>query len=119
MLSCTQTRCRLNEVGAQSSIRLIRDAESTYRSQDPQNRFGTLLQLYARDLIDGKLASGVKDGYRYQVNVGNNYFTATATPLEYDVTGSWSFYVDQSGLVRGSVTQGKLPGVNDAAVRDQ
>src|SRR5215217_4300637 len=91
LLSCKQMTCRLNEVGAQSSIRSIREAENTYRSQDGKNRFGTLLQLHARDLIDGKLASGTKDGYCYQVNVRNETFTAIATPLDYDVTGSWSF----------------------------
>ena len=119
LLSCKQTMSRLNEVGAQSSLRSIRKAETTYRLQNGQNRFGTLLELHARDLVDAKLASGVKDGYRYQVTVGNNSFTAIATPLEYDVTGSWSFYVDESGVIRGSVTQGKVPGVNDRPVRDQ
>ena len=119
LLSCKETTCRLNEVGAQSSLRLIRKAESTYRSQDSQHRFGTLLELHARGLIEAELASGTKDGYRYQVNVGNDSFTAIATPLEYDVTGSWSFYVDESGVIRGSVTRGKLPDVNDRPVRYQ
>lgn len=77
------------------------------------------MELHARDLIDGQLASGTKDGYRYQVNVGNDSFIAIATPVEYDVTGSWSFYVDQSGVIRGCVTRGKLPDINDRPVRYQ
>lgn len=117
--SCQQTRYRLNEIGAQSSLRLIRKAEATYRSQDGQNRFGTLQQLHSSGLIDADLASGAKNGYRFDVRVGKDSFTAIATPQEYDVTGSWSYYLDESGVIRGNVTKGKLPGINDAPIRDQ
>ena len=119
LLSCEQTRYRLNEVNAQSSLRLIRKAESTYRSHDGQNRFGTLQELHSTGLIDAELASGTKNGYRYEVKVEKDSFTATATPLEYDVTGSWSYYVDESGVMRGSFTQGKLPGITDPPIRYQ
>lgn len=49
--SCKETKSRLNEVSAQSSLRLIRQAETTYRSQN-QNRFGTLQELHSAALID-------------------------------------------------------------------
>lgn len=117
--SCQQTRYRLNEVGAQSSLRLIRKAETAYRSQDRQNRFGTLQELHSSGLIDTDLASGAKNGYRFDVRVGKDSFTAIATPQEYNVTGSWSYYLDESGVIRGNVTKGKPPGVNDAPIRDQ
>jgi hypothetical protein len=119
LLSCKQTRYRLNEVSAQSSLRLIRKSESIYRSQDRQNRFGTLQQLHSSGLIDGGLASGTKDGYRYDLRVGTDSFSATATPLEYDVTGSWSYYLDESGIIRASITKDRPAGVNDAPIREQ
>lgn len=119
LLSCAQTRYRLNEISAQSSLRAIRKAETTYRSQDPQNRFGTLQELHSSGLIEVDLASGTKDGYRYDVQVSKDSFSATATPLEYDVTGSWSFYLDESGIIRGRTTKGRLPDVNDAPIRYQ
>jgi hypothetical protein len=59
LLSCAQTRYRLNQVGAQSSLRLIRKAQTVYRSHN-QNRFGTLQELHSADLIDAELASGTK-----------------------------------------------------------
>ena len=117
--SCAETRSRLNEVGAQSSIRLIRKAETIYRSQNDRNRFGTLQDLHSGNLIDAELASGTKRGYRFDVRVGKDSYTTTAVPLEYDVTGSWSFYVDESGVIRGSPTKGRPPGVNDAPIKDQ
>lgn len=117
--SCQQTRSRLNEVSAESSLRLIRKAQIQYRSQNRENRFGTLQELHSSGLIDAGLASGAKNGYRFDVRVGKDSFTAIATPQEYDVTGSWSFYLDESGVIRGNVTKGKPPGVNDAPVRDQ
>ena len=117
--SCRQTKYRLNEVGAQSSLRLIRKAETLYRSQNRQNRFGTLEELHSSGLIDADLASGAKNGYRFDVRVGKDSFTAIATPAEYDVTGSWSFYLDESGVIRANVTRDRPPGVNDAPVKDQ
>ena len=119
LLSCKETRSRLNEVGAQSSIRLIRQAETTYRSQNDQYRFGTLQELHSSGLIDAELASGTKRGYRYDVRVGKGSYTATAVPVEYDVTGSWSFYLDESGVIRGSPTKGRPAGINDPPIKDQ
>lgn len=116
--SCKETRSRLNEVAAQSSIRLIREAETIFRSHN-QNRFGTLQELHSAGLIDAELASGTKLGYRYEVRVGKDSYTATAVPLEYDVTCSWSFYLDESGVIRGSPTKGRTAGIKDAPIRDQ
>jgi hypothetical protein len=100
-------------------LRLIRKAETAYRSQDRQNRFGTLQELLSNGLIDADLASGAKNGYRFDVRVGKDSFTAIATPQEYDVTGSWSFYLDESGIIRANVAKDRPPSVKDAPIRDQ
>ena len=118
LLSCAQTRLRLNEVGAESSLGAIRKAETNYRSQN-QNRFGTLQELHSAGLVDAELASGTKRGYRYDVRARNDSYTATAVPVEYDVTGSWSFYLDESGVIRGSASKGRTAGADDAPVRNQ
>lgn len=117
--SCNETRSRLNEVGAQSSLRSIRKAETIYRSQNDQNRFGTLQELHSASLIDAELASGTYRGYRYDIRIGKDSYIATAVPLEYDVTGSWSFYLDESGVIRGSPTKGRPASINDAPIKDQ
>ena len=119
LLGCSQTKYRLNEVGAQSSMRLIRKAENTFRSQNHQNTFATLQELHSSGLIDAELASGAKGGYGYDVRVGEDSYRVTAVPLKYDVTGSWSFYLDESGVIRASVTKGRPAGGNDAPLREQ
>jgi hypothetical protein len=119
LASCKETRYRLNEVSAQSSLRLIRKAETIYRSQDQQHRFGTLQELHASGLIDADLASGTKAGYRYDLRAGKDSFTAIATPLDYDVTGSWSYYLDELGIIRANITKGRPANINDAPIKDQ
>ena len=116
--SCRETRSRLNEVVAQSSLRLIRKAETTYRSNN-QNRFGTPQELHAAGLIDAELASGTNQGYRYDLRAGDDSYAVTAVPVEYGVTGDWSFYLDESGVIRGSPTKGRTAGIKDAPIRDQ
>lgn len=66
-----------------------------------------------------QLASGTKRGYRYDLSVGQGSYTVTAVPVEYEVTGSWSFYLDESGVIRGSPTKGKTPDINDRPISDQ
>ena len=100
-------------------MRLIRKAQNTYRSQNRQNVFATLQELHSSSLIDAELADGTKGGYRYDVRVGKDAYSVTAVPLEYDVTGSWSFYLDQSGVIRASITKGRPADSNDAPIRDQ
>ncbi|MGH9681272.1 MAG: prepilin-type N-terminal cleavage/methylation domain-containing protein [Candidatus Acidiferrales bacterium] len=63
------------------------------------------------DLIDSVLASGVKAGYKYTYVVtskdpsGNVLsYSITATPISPGVTGQRSFYTDQSGTIRSSVS---------------
>ncbi|HEX7774019.1 MAG TPA: hypothetical protein VF435_16470 [Pyrinomonadaceae bacterium] len=100
-------------------MRLIRKAETIYRSQNNRNRFGTLQELHSACLIDAELASGTNRGYQYDIRVGKDSYTVTAVPLEYDVTGSWSFYLDESGVVRGSPTKGRTASINDSPIKDQ
>ena len=119
VLSCRETTSRLNEIGAQSSLRLIRKAEVIYRSRDGLGRFGTLPELYSSGLIDEELARGIKNGYRYELEVRSGAFTAIATPIEYNVSGTWTFYLDESGVIRGHASKDKRPNVQDAPIRDQ
>ena len=51
--------------------------------------------LVSRDLFD-------KYGYKFDVTISGTKFEATATPKEYGVTGRLSFFVDESGIVRGA-----------------
>jgi hypothetical protein len=99
------------------SLRDIRVAESTYRTKNSMNQFGTLEQLHAGDPIDAELASGTKDEYRYKLELRERSFHVTAEPLKYNLTGTWSYYLDESGVIRVFVTRGKHPDVCDPPIR--
>jgi len=63
------------------------------------------------DLIDSVLASGVKSGYRFAYVAGaadpsGNVlsYSITATPVTAGSTGQRSFYTDQSGTIRSTLS---------------
>lgn len=65
----------------------------------------------AADLIDVVLATGVKGGYRYgYVVAGSDQaghvlgYTITALPISPGVTGQRSFFTDQSGTIRSTLS---------------
>ena len=59
--------------------------------------------------IDTALASGLKQGYRYTLIQGSGNprggiwsWSVTAWPMVYRSTGVRSFYIDSTGMIRGS-----------------
>ena len=118
-----RARLAANEKSAIGSIRTISTSQATFQS-------GTLLDVdtdgtgeYADDLdslgtnfsdppfIDNVLASNQeKSGYAFITETAADAleevrYTASAEPLDYGTTGNTSFYVDESGVVRGSDIQ--------------
>lgn len=101
-----------NEAAAIRSLRIIQDAEQTYHATRGQGRYGTLADLQHDRLISADLASGMKSGYRFKLEViaaGPNdlpEFEAVAVPKDYPMSGIRSFFVDQTGVIRGEDRQG-------------
>lgn len=94
-----------NESSAVSSLRTIASAEAVYQSTRGAGRFGTLNELAAEGLIDPKLANGMKNGYRFTVELTTdelNYpgFAVVGVPITYRSTGVRSFYLDHTGVIR-------------------
>jgi len=52
------------------------------------------------DLITGEMSKGVKNGFRYQVQITPAGYAATAVPVTFPSTGRRTFYTDQSGVIR-------------------
>jgi len=90
----------VNEMMAQSLLRMISSAEETYQATAGNGSYGSLAQLVETKLIGPKEMFD-KYGYRFEVSASGDHFEATATPVEYGKTGKRSFFVDQSGVVRG------------------
>jgi len=118
-LSCGNARYRLNEESAALSMKSIRSAERKFFTTDGKGRYGTLGELGIAGLIDSKLATGIKDGYQFEIRVEGASFKATAIPVEYDRTGSWSFYMNESGVLRGTSRSGNSANSQDPPVRYQ
>ena len=126
------SRKAANEASAQSSLRTLHAAEATYQATKGNGKYGTLNELAANNLIDLRLASGTKSGYRFTVELTTddmNYpgFTVVGVPMTYGATGSGnrSFYIDETGVIRaadygsGPATKMDLPVNNDSDFYDR
>ena len=88
-----------NEMIAQSALRMISSAESTYQSTTGKGKYGTLDNLVEAKLVNREFLE--KYGYTIQINASDDQFEAVAMPREYGKTGKRSFFVDSTGVVRG------------------
>ncbi len=103
-----------NETAALGAIKTLHAAEWQYNSQ--YNRFAqTLTELgpptsgadnpSASGLISADLAAGVKQGYNFTLQGNPAGYTILATPTNFNLTGSRSFFSDQGMDVHESHTQ--------------
>ena len=108
----------MNIENALNSLRLLRVAEESYRVKLQHQRYGTLEELHNAGLIDAELGSGTKAGYRFELTPLETSFKLTAVPIQYGRTGDWSFYVDESGVIRGQ-TSNREPNAQDPPIGNQ
>ena len=113
-----RSKLRANEASAVSSLRVITTAETTY-STSYGTGFAPLANLGGSDpctasantacLIDSALTSGFKSGYAFTTPVPgalgttstpNTAYQAHADPQSRGNSGTNSFFVDESGVVR-------------------
>lgn len=93
-------------------LRKIMNAQMTYASTVGNGNYGLLDDLFKAGLINSRLASGTNHGYNFWVNYTSQspgfpaFFSSTATPVNYGVTGIRSFYIDVNGILRGADKQG-------------
>ena len=89
------------EHDATQRLRDIRSAETIYQGR--HGRFGTTSELVA----DGLLTDGSAESrFRVELVPNANGFEASSIPAERDdrlAFVGWSFFVDESGIIRGDV----------------
>lgn len=88
-----------NEMIAISALHMISSAEGTYQATTGKGKYGTLDELVEAKLVSREFMD--KYGYRFDITASGEQFEAVATPLEYGRTGKRSFFVDNTGVVRG------------------
>jgi type II secretory pathway pseudopilin PulG len=116
-----QARMAANEGAAIYSLRTLSAAELTYQAQF--QRFATLEELAEASLIDPKLGSGTKSGYRFTVELTSESsatefgptsggFAVKGVPVDYRSSGRRSFFVDETQVIRAADNVG-LPASAD------
>ena len=100
-------RMAANEGSAIHSLRMISSAQMAYHSNF--QKYGTLQELAASNLVDVKLGSGTKNGYQFVVvldDANPEGFEVLGVPVAYRGSGMRSFYVDETFVIRAGDNHG-------------
>jgi hypothetical protein len=89
----------MNEMIAMSGLQMIANAENSHKDNAGKGSYGSLDDLVTEKLVQKEFLGAY--GYKFEVTALGDHFEATATPVEYGKTGKRSFFVDQTGVVRG------------------
>ena len=105
-----------NESIARNVLRTIAWAQATFRKNKGNGRYGSLDELSAEGLFMKDLIE--RYGYKVELSVLSNRFEVTATPVEYGKTGKRSFYIDESGILRGGDHVGGVATLSDRPINE-
>lgn len=103
-----------NETAAIARLRSIAAAEARFMAESGGS-YGTLDQLIKERYISDP-SSGKLTGYRFEIQVKSGGFHATAIPVKPGVTGTRSFYVDETNVIRGADKRGASATASDPEV---
>ena len=101
-----------NEGAAIRSLRVLHGAEQTYQATRGKGNYGTLSDLQSDSLISADMARDVRSGYRFKLEAfpassgSPAAFSIIAVPTEYGSSGRRSFFVDETGVIRGEDNHG-------------
>ena len=116
-----RARLASNESAAIGALRTMSSAQSSFQSSagtdadaDGTGEFGSLAMLSnaVPPYIDEVLGAGQKSGYNFTVttsgvtNTDEVLWEAQANPVAFGQSGNRTFYVDESGVLRGSDVAG-------------
>lgn len=109
-----------NERFTINALNTINGAQATFKSSN--TTFATFQQLRGAGLIDPVLATGEKYGYVFSITLVTyspkqaTGFRVSAVPRRYGRTGRRSFYLDESGVIRGADRQGAPANADDLPI---
>jgi hypothetical protein len=90
---------KANEAAVKNELRTIVGAEATYQATTGDGRYGTIDELVKAGLLSKEPME--RYGYQIELTVSANKFQATAMPLEYRKSGNLSYFIDETGVLRG------------------
>jgi hypothetical protein len=101
-VSCNKgIKIRLNEDVAIAWMMKIRDAQRKYKETAGFGKYGRLDDLVKAGLLKAALNDGSDHGYRFEIRVDGDKYVAIAVPITYEETGYTSFFLNESGIIRG------------------
>jgi hypothetical protein len=103
-----------NEGDAKSALRTVLSAQAVFKETQGKGRYGTLDELVSAELLDRETMQ--RHSYRIVIAASGDKFEATAVPSEYGQTGRMSFFIDESGVLRGGDHGGGPATVSDDPV---
>jgi hypothetical protein len=111
--ACVPAIASQNEALVIQAFRDFHSAQMTYQATVGNGIFGTFSQLYQAGLISAGLATGNYRGYTFDCVVTIQpspyppvLYSSRAIPANYGETGFRSFYIDQTGILRGADKHG-------------
>lgn len=115
--SMFRSRMSAYEAATQGFLKTLARSQETHR--ELHSEYGSLRALteQSEESLPSTFARGERNGYAYEVTVGiyeeggEPTWSAAAWPLAFMESGVRSFYIDESGLVRGQDNDGKPGGV--------
>ena len=120
---CTNGSISDNERCTIRDMRALHSAQMTYAATAGMGNFGTFPQLYQAGLIRSDLSDYAARGYLYEVQItvpvhGQQpaSFKIWASPHYYPTSAIRSFYIDQTGVLRGADRNGGQADQNDPPV---
>jgi type IV pilus assembly protein PilA len=106
-------RVAADESAAIRSLRVLHQAEQTYLATTGKGvNYGTLNDLQSDSLISKDMALEIRSGYRFRVNLSKATsespasFAVMAVPFVYGSSGRRSFFIDETGVIRGEDNHG-------------
>jgi hypothetical protein len=105
---------RSNESTARWKLQMILNTQNEYKQST--GRYGSLEELKAAGHFKEEYETLEAPGYEIKLSVSGDKFELTATPTGYPKQGRRSFYLDQSGDLRGGDTGGKPASASEPVV---
>ncbi|HVF56124.1 MAG TPA: DUF3352 domain-containing protein [Pyrinomonadaceae bacterium] len=114
MIGIKEMPVTLHEAGTSYALRTIASAQENYRAKKGGGSYGTLEELIAAGLVEKEYIGGKE--YKIEVSASGDKFEVTAVPLDYGKTGRRSFFIDQSGVIRGANHKGQPATADDPPI---
>jgi hypothetical protein len=104
-----------NEAAAVSQLRMLVAAEDEYAAGKKDGHYGSLDELVQAELMSKEPLD--RFGYKIELTLSGNKFQATAVPIEYGKSGNLSYFVDESGVLRGADHSGGPATIADPPIQ--